>query len=73
MKVGLFGTLGALFVAGCAKLGLPKAEKSTAGYHERSRSASHCHDCVHFEAPHGCSLVEGSINPLGVCNYFLPG
>lgn len=71
LKLGLFGAVGAALLAGCAKLGLPKAAKSTAGYEDRAKGQSHCHDCVHFEGPHGCSLVEGPINPMGVCNYFL--
>ncbi len=71
LKLSVFGAFGTAFLAGCAKLGLPKVAKSTAGYEERAKGQSHCHDCVHFEGPHGCSLVEGPINPMGVCNYFL--
>jgi hypothetical protein len=29
-----------------------------------------CAVCIHFEAPHGCSEVEGIISPAGWCKLF---
>jgi len=29
-----------------------------------------CQSCVFFQGPNGCSIVDGDIDPQGVCNLF---
>jgi len=71
LTTSLVGVLGSLTLAGCATLGLPRIAKASADYMDHAKGTNHCGDYVHFNAPHGCSVVEGRINPAGVCNYFL--
>ena len=72
LTVSIGGAAGALGLSACATLGLPKIAKAQAGYEDISRKTAHCGDCVHFESPHSCTVVEGAVNPRGVCRYFLP-
>ena len=71
LKISATGVGCTLALAGCATFGLPKIAKATAGYNDHPRGVNHCHDCLHFEMPHACSVVEGAISPGGVCKYFL--
>jgi anaerobic selenocysteine-containing dehydrogenase len=71
LKVSVAGAASTAALAGCATLGLPRVSKAYAGYEEHAAGKRHCHDCVHFQAPSGCTVVSGTINKDGVCNYFL--
>jgi len=44
--------------------------KQEAGYIDQSTSQNHCAGCTMFRAPHSCTLVEGTINPEGVCKHY---
>jgi anaerobic selenocysteine-containing dehydrogenase len=72
LKVSAAGAVGTVALAGCATLGLPRVSKAYAGYKDHATGKHHCHDCVHFQSPDGCTVVSGTINEDGVCNYFLP-
>jgi hypothetical protein len=71
LKLTVSGGACTIALAGCATLGLPKIAKASAGYDEHPRGQNHCHDCAHFDAPNSCTVVDGLISPLAVCNYFL--
>jgi hypothetical protein len=71
LAFSLTGTAGVVVLGGCATLGLPRVSKAYAGYEEVASGTRHCHDCIHFLAPDGCTIVSGKINKDGVCNYFL--
>ncbi len=72
LSVSIAGVAGTVALAGCATLGLPRVSKAFAGYQDRAQGKKHCHDCVHFQPPHGCTVVSGTIDEDGVCRYFLP-
>jgi hypothetical protein len=71
LKVSTVGAVGSVALVGCATLGLPRIAKADAGYVDNSKGPGHCGGCVHFQAPNGCTVVDGVINPRGVCRYFL--
>ena len=31
-----------------------------------------CEKCAQFQAPNGCKMVDGTINPQGYCRIFAP-
>jgi hypothetical protein len=71
LNLSVIGAVGSVSLVGCATLGLPRISKADAAYLDNSKGPGHCGDCVHFQAPNGCTVVEGTINPHGVCRYFL--
>ncbi len=62
---------GALFClslfGGAARAAAAKVSKETAGYQQSPKGQAHCGTCSFFQAPSGCSFVEGPINPSGWC------
>ena len=51
-------------------LAASKVSKTFAKYQDHPHLGHHCSLCVHFRGPHGCEVVEGTINPNGVCRFF---
>ena len=49
-----------------------KVSKTFARYQDHPHNGHHCSLCVHFRGPHSCELVDGTINPNGVCRFFKP-
>jgi hypothetical protein len=65
---------GALFVAtGTLAAGvIPLAHAQKAGkvdvkYQDAAKDGQKCADCVYFQAPDKCGVVEGAISPNGWC------
>lgn len=48
---------------------MAKASKKTANYRAGTKSR-HCGICTMFVAPHGCTAVNGRIDPDDLCDYF---
>ncbi len=48
-----------------------KVTKQTAKYVDDA-PRHQCQTCTMFETPHGCSTVEGKIDPRGHCKYYAP-
>jgi hypothetical protein len=71
LQITVGSALGSIALAGCSTLGLQKTSKASADYQEPAKGKKHCGDCVHFQKPHGCTIVAGAISAGGVCNYFL--
>jgi len=46
-----------------------KEAKQSANYGP-GHPGAHCGICVHFEAPHSCSIVAGKISKSGWCRHF---
>ena len=44
-----------------------KAAKAAVKYQDSPKDGQRCSDCVYFQAPASCSVVEGSISPNGWC------
>jgi hypothetical protein len=49
---------------------LAKVSKASVHYSE-GMGARRCKNCQHFEAPHSCEVVMGSIDPEYWCRRFL--
>jgi hypothetical protein len=49
-----------------------KLAKGAAVYMDPVEGGFKCSNCDFFHTPRACELVEGSIDPEGCCNLFLP-
>ena len=49
-----------------------KAAQKLVQYQETPKGPQQCDNCLHFEAPAGCKLVAGKINPKGWCQLYAP-
>ena len=47
-----------------------KVKQADVHYQMTAKDGQHCSICANFEAPKGCKLVEGEINPDGYCQLF---
>jgi len=48
-----------------------KAKKEAVQYQDTPKNGQKCADCVLFEPPQGCKVVEGKISPEGWCSLFV--
>ena len=44
-----------------------KASKADAKYQDKPKDGQKCSQCVYFQAPKTCGVVEGDISPDGWC------
>ena len=44
-----------------------KASKQAMHYQDKPSGAKKCSECLQFEAPASCKVVEGTISPNGYC------
>ena len=49
-----------------------KIAQKVVQYQDMPKGDQKCSICVNFEAPNGCKIVEGTINPNGWCIAFGP-
>ncbi|MCX2780881.1 high-potential iron-sulfur protein [Microbulbifer thermotolerans] len=49
-----------------------KAKKEVVQYQDTPKNGQKCVDCILFEAPEACKVVEGKISPDGWCSLFAP-
>lgn len=47
-----------------------KLARNLVQYQETPKGEQSCAGCLHFEAPRGCRLVEGDIDPKAWCALF---
>ncbi len=47
-----------------------KVKQEQVHYQPEPKDGQQCSKCTNFEAPSGCKLVEGEINPNGYCQLF---
>ena len=71
LMMRIFVTYGALAETGPAHA-LTKFAQQIAGYQSMPKGAAQCGNCIHFEAPSSCKVVEGVIAPTGWCRLFAP-
>lgn len=45
----------------------PKASKSAMKYQDTPSGDKECSNCLHFQAPSSCAIVEGAVAPQGYC------
>jgi High potential iron-sulfur protein len=68
---------GALYAAGACTLIAPvtranaaKMAQAAAGYQNAPKGTQQCDNCLLFQAPDSCQLVDGTINPSGWCRFY---
>jgi hypothetical protein len=44
-----------------------KADKAAMKYQDSPKDGQKCAECVYFQAPEACAVVEGKISPNGWC------
>ncbi len=44
-----------------------KASKSAMKYQDKPDGDKQCSNCLHFQPPSGCAIVEGTVAPQGYC------
>ncbi|HSN20875.1 MAG TPA: high-potential iron-sulfur protein [Usitatibacter sp.] len=44
-----------------------KASKKAMQYQDSPKNGQQCDQCMHFEPPKSCKIVEGDISPKGWC------
>ena len=49
-----------------------KAAQKLVQYQDKPKGTQDCDDCLHFEPPSSCKMVEGKISPKGWCQLFAP-
>jgi hypothetical protein len=47
-----------------------KLAKSDLQYQDTPKGDQHCDDCVYFQPPNACGLIEGEISPHGWCTAY---
>jgi hypothetical protein len=47
-----------------------KVKQTDVHYQSGPKDGLQCSNCTNFEAPKGCKLVDGEINPNGYCQLF---
>jgi hypothetical protein len=72
LKLSATGAVGSVALAACSTFGLPKVSKAEADYVDHARGQARCANCLHFEPPHGCTVVAGEISPQGHSKFYLP-
>lgn len=69
MRAGLVAFGGVLAVSAHAQDKIPQAQVQ---YQPTPKDGNKCVACVNFEAPAGCKIVAGKIDPEGWCIAFAP-
>jgi hypothetical protein len=64
--VAVTGTTLASLVAERARA-QQKASKDAMKYQDKPNGDQRCGNCLHFQPPAGCAIVEGTISPNGYC------
>jgi hypothetical protein len=47
-----------------------KVAQKTVGYQSKPMGTAQCSNCMHFEAPSSCKVVDGNIEPAGWCRLY---
>ena len=65
---------GALLTAGLVTpaAAANKMAQKAVGYQETPMGKARCDNCLQWQAPAACKLVEGAISPAGWCHIYAP-
>jgi anaerobic selenocysteine-containing dehydrogenase len=58
--------------AGAAARAQSKAKKSLVQYQQNPKGGQQCDNCLLWEPPDACKVVEGKISPKGWCAVYQP-
>jgi hypothetical protein len=50
----------------------PKISKIAVNHQDHPDGDERCDNCIQFQPPDACKVVEGSISPQGFCRIFVP-
>ncbi len=64
---GSGAAIGLNLIGGSASATTTKVPKQTVNYQQTPKGQARCATCSFFQAPSGCSYVDGPINPSGWC------
>jgi hypothetical protein len=74
-RATLFAAGGALvgsgLIAGAANATTKLSEK-TVNYQNAPKGKAQCDNCIQWQSPSSCKLVDGTISPAGWCNIYAP-
>lgn len=45
--------------------------QKAAHYQDKPKGQQKCSGCTHFEPPHSCGIVAGTISPNGWCQFYV--
>ncbi|HWI29742.1 MAG TPA: hypothetical protein VN668_22390 [Stellaceae bacterium] len=48
-----------------------KAAQNLVGYQDQPHGAQQCDNCLQFQAPSACKVVDGTISPTGWCKVYV--
>jgi hypothetical protein len=49
-----------------------KMKRDDVGYQPMPKGSARCDNCLQWQAPHSCKVVDGVINPAGWCTLYGP-
>jgi hypothetical protein len=68
IAVGAVGTSGAAVVVGTSRSAqAAKVSQQVVKYQDTPKGEQRCDNCVHFEAPSTCKIVDGTVAAQGWC------
>jgi hypothetical protein len=66
------GTLAVLGAGADRAAAQAKVSKQIVAYQEQPKGTQSCSNCINFQAPSGCKVVEGDVSPQGWCKAYAP-
>jgi hypothetical protein len=70
--LGAVGTAAILCARRNAAIAAIKISQKAVAYQDHPEGDKRCEKCAQFQAPNGCKMVDGPINPQGYCRIFAP-
>jgi len=66
------GAVAALAVGAHQISAQTKASKTVVAYQDQPKGNQRCQNCINFEPPSACKVVEGEVGPQGWCRAYAP-
>jgi hypothetical protein len=70
LSAGGAAILGSTAIANRADAADTKVAQKLVAYQDTPKGPQRCDNCMYFEPPAGCKVVEGTINPAGWCQLY---
>ena len=70
--LGAVGAATILYARPNAAIAAIKISQKAVAYQDHPEGEKRCEKCAQFQAPNGCKMVDGTINPQGYCRIFAP-
>jgi hypothetical protein len=68
---GAAGVMGILAASPKAAAGPSKLDPKAVSYQPTPKGAARCDNCIQWQAPNACKVVNGVINPAGWCSIYM--